>query len=574
MAQNTVIIGAVSVGPKAGARLRRLQPDAKVVMLDQESLISYACGGIPMFLSGEITVPEALAENNFQTPRDEKYYKNAVGVNLLRNTRALKIDREKKEVLIQNLANGKREILPYDNLVIATGKRPSSVEISGSGLTGVLDVYSLKSAVAVKEHIVRGVEKAVIVGGSFTGVETAQAFADMWDIKTTVIEAENQLLPWRLGPNSAALLKGHMENKGIAICLGQKVLRLEGNGSVQRVVTQEGTVDADLVILATGVEPNADLAREAGIEISPRGAIVVNKRMQTSDPFIYAGGDCVEIPDLVTGKPGYFPWPSLAQRQGRVIGTNIAGGKAEFKGAVGIFATKIFDKSFACAGLNIAAARREGFDAVNIMVSQLERAHFWPLKDFMFLDMVVEKKTGRVLGIQGMGDSEGVMGRVNTVGALLESKPTASDIGNLEIPYSPQLSGAMDIVNTLGNYAENVISGRGATIDAEQFRKILHDKNNSDWVVMDARYSHEAEPYLKKNPGGIWQNISVTEILARKGEVSKDKKLIILCKTGERSYDFQVVIDRMGVENYNLQGGLVPLWRLGIISESGDLEQE
>jgi rhodanese-related sulfurtransferase len=296
--------------------------------------------------------------------------------------------------------------------------------------------------------------------------------------------------------------------------------------------------------------------------------------MQTSDSSIYAGGDCVEIPDLVTGKPGYFPWPSLAQRQGRVIGTNVAGGKAEFKGAVGSFASKLYDKSCACAGLNIGAALREGFDAVNIMVSQLERAHFWSVKDFMFLDLVVEKITGRVLGIQGMGDSgDGLVGRINTVGALLESKPTVSDIGNLEIAYSPEFSGAMDIVNTLGNYAENVISGRGATITAAEFRKILHDKDNTEWIVMDSRYSQEAEPYVQKNPE-IWKNISVTEILARKDEVPRNKKLIILCKTGERSYDHQVIVNQLGIENYNLQGGLVPLWRLGVISESGELGEE
>ena len=288
--------------------------------------------------------------------------------------------------------------------------------------------------------------------------------------------------------------------------------------------------------------------------------------------MIYAGGDCVEIPDLVTGKPGYFPWPSLAQRQGRVIGTNLAGEKGEFKGAAGNFAAKIFDKTVACTGLNITAAGREGFDAVNVMVSQLERAHFWPVKDFMFLDLVVEKETGRVLGMQGMADSgDGLVGRINTVGALLESKPTVGDIGNLEIAYSPQFSGAMDIVNTLGNYAENVILGKSATINADELQKILHDKDNKDWVVIDARFDHEAEPYVQKNPG-IWKNISVTEVLARKDEIPRDKKIIVLCKTGERSYDFQVVINQLGIkENYNLQGGVLFLWRLGVISEGGDL---
>jgi NADPH-dependent 2,4-dienoyl-CoA reductase/sulfur reductase-like enzyme/rhodanese-related sulfurtransferase len=573
MNKNIVIIGAVSLGPKAAARLKRLQPDARVTMVDQENLVSYSCGGIPMFLSGDISEPEGLITNNFQTLRYEKYYTHVLDVTLLRNTRALKIDRQKKEVLIQSLPNGKQEVLPYDNLVVATGKRPKPFTVPGFDLPGVLDVYSLKNAAAVKERIVKeGVEKAVIIGGGFTSLETAQSLMEMWGIQTTVVEMSDQLLPGYLSLNMAAALRRHVEDKGLIVRTGAKVLRLEGNGSVQRVVTDKGTIETDLVIVATGVEPNSDLAREAGLEVSPGGAIVVNKRMQTSDPLIYAGGDCVEIPNLVTGRPGYFPWPSLAQRQGRVIGTNLAGEKAEFKGAVGNFAAKFFDKSVACAGLNIAAAGREGFDAVNIMVSQLERAHFWPVKDFMFLDLVVEKETGTVLGIQGMADSgDGLVGRINTVAAILESKPTASDIGNLEIAYSPQFSGAMDIVNTLGNYAENVILGKGATINADELQKILHDKDNKDWVVIDARFDHEAEPYVQKNPG-IWKNISVTEVLARKDEIPRDKKIILLCKTGERSYDFQVVVNQLGIkENYNLQGGVLFLWRLGVISESGDL---
>ncbi len=573
MAKNIVIIGAVSLGPKAAARLKRLQPDAKVTLVDQENLMSYSCGGIPMFLSGDISEPEGLITNNFQTLRHEKYYTHVLDVTLLRNTRALKIDRRKKEVLIQSLPDGKQEVLPYDNLVVATGKRPKPFTVPGFDLPGVLDVYSLKSAAGVKERVVKeGAEKAVIIGGGFTGLETAQSLTEMWGVQTTVVEISDQLLPGYLSFNMAAALRRHVEDKGVAVRTGAKVLRLEGNGSVERVVTDKGTIDADLVIVSTGVEPNSDLAREAGLEVSPGGAIVVNKRMQTSDPMIYAGGDCVEIPDLVTGKPGYFPWPSLAQRQGRVIGTNLAGEKGEFKGAAGNFAAKIFDKTVACTGLNITAAGREGFDAVNVMVSQLERAHFWPVKDFMFLDLVVEKETGRVLGMQGMADSgDGLVGRINTVGALLESKPTVGDIGNLEIAYSPQFSGAMDIVNTLGNYAENVILGKSATINADELQKILHDKDNKDWVVIDARFDHEAEPYVQKNPG-IWKNISVTEVLARKDEIPRDKKIIVLCKTGERSYDFQVVMNQLGIkENYNLQGGVLFLWRLGVISEGGDL---
>ena len=569
--QNLVIIGAVSLGPKVAARFKRLELDSQVALVDQESLVSYACGGIPQFLSGEITGPEGLIANNFQTLRDEKYYKDVLDVTLMRNTKAIGIDRQKKEVVVQNVVSGKQDGLDYDKLVIATGKRPKTLAIPGTNLPGVLDVYSLKSAAAVRQRIIDpGVEKAVIIGGGFTGLETVQALSEMWEIESTVVEIADQLLPDYFSPNLARAIRHHIEEQGATVYLEEQVLRLEGNGAVERVVTNKRTIETDLVIIATGVEPNSDLAKKAGLKISPFGAIVVNNCMQTSDPFIYAGGDCVEVPNLVTQKPAYFPWPSLAQRQGRVIGTNLAGGDAEFRGAVGNFATKIFDKSFACAGLNIHSALREGFDAINIMVAQLERAHFWPdpVKEFMFLELVVERGTGRVLGIQGMGDSgDGLVGRVNTVAALLENKPTASEIGNLEIAYSPQFSAAMDIVNTLGNAAENVIFGRARVIDATELEKLWPDMAAKNWLVLDTRYPVEAEKLLSSYPER-WQNISVTELLEKRDEVPRDKNLIVVCKTGERSYDAQVILKSMGLrENYNLQGGLLYLQRLGIIDE-------
>jgi NADPH-dependent 2,4-dienoyl-CoA reductase/sulfur reductase-like enzyme/rhodanese-related sulfurtransferase len=569
--QSIVIIGAVSLGPKVAARFKRLELDSRVTLVDEENLVSYSCGGIPQFLSGEINLPEGIVSNNFQTLRDEKYYKDVLDVTLMRNTKAVRIDRQKKEVAVQNVENGKQDILPYDKLVLATGKRPKALALPGSDLPGVLDVYSLKSAATIRQRIINpGVEKAVIIGGGFTGLETIQALAEMWEIESTLVEIADQLLPDYFSPNMAKAIRHHIEEQGATVYLGEQVLRLEGNGAIERVVTNKRTIEADLVINATGVEPNTELAKQAGLEISPFGAIVINKKMQTSDPFIYAGGDSVEIPNLVTQKSAYFPWPSLAQRQGRVIGTNLAGGDAEFRGGVGNFAATFFGKSFACAGLSIQSAIREGFDAINIMVAQLERAHFWPdpNKEYMFLELVVENETGRVLGMQGMGDSgDGLVGRVNTVAALLESKPTATDIGNLEIAYAPQFSGAMDIVNTLGNAAENVISGRSRVIDPDELAKLWPDMVSKKWLVLDTRYPQEVKPIVSNYPER-WQSISLTELLKRRDEVPRDKNLIVVCKTGERSYDALIILNHMGLqENYNLQGGLLYLQRMGMISD-------
>ncbi|AFM27792.1 FAD-dependent oxidoreductase [Desulfomonile tiedjei] len=568
MPQEVVIIGSVSMGPKAAARFKRLELDSKVTLLDQETLISYACGGISYLVGGDLMGAHILRQTNFQVLRDEKYYREVLGVTMRTNTRALSIDRRDKKVLIENTATGERELLPYDKLVLATGKRPKPFSVPGADLKGVFDVYSLKSAERVREWIVNpGASKAVIIGGGLTGLELVPALSDMWDIEVSIVEQSSQLLPEHIGPSLAMMVKHHLEEKGAAVYLKESIVRLEGNGTVQRVVTDKRILETDLVIVATGVEPNSDLAKEAGLDISSGGAIMVNNNMQTSDPLIYAGGDCVEVTNLITRKPGYFPWPSIAQRQGRVIGTNLAAGNAEFKGAVGNYAAKFFDLTIACAGLNIHAARREGFDAVTAMVSQIERAHFFHQKDHLYLELVVEKTSGRVLGIQGISDAgDGLVGRVNTIAALLEYGPSASEVGNLEIAYAPQFSAAMDVVNTLGNSAENVLFGRGRTMDPIEFKSLWPEMGKNGWIVLDTRFTHEAEPFVKRYPDR-WKHISTTELLARKHEVPRDKKLIVLCKTGERSYDSHVILNDMDLEdNRNLQGGLMYLMQCGMIS--------
>ena len=210
--------------------------------------------------------------------------------------------------------------------------------------------------------------------------------------------------------------------------------------------------------------------------------------MQTTDPDIYAGGDCVEITNLVTGKPGYWPLGSLSNRQGRVIGTNLAGGNAEFDGAVGSFVIKLFEISVASAGLSLESAQREGFEAVSAFVVQFDHAHFYPEKDLMYLELVVEKGSGRVLGIQGLGNTgEGMMGRISAVAPLLKYRITTEDISNLELPYSPPFSSAMDVLNALGNTAENILAGKNRVIEADEFADWWEKRHNGDMLCLDCR---------------------------------------------------------------------------------------
>jgi len=564
MGQNVVIIGAVALGPKVACRVKRLNPDANVIMLDQQELISYGGCGIPYFISGDVSSAEELMSTSFHMLRDIKFFQDCKGVNVLPNTKAIKIDRENKQVLAEDLKSGQKREFPYDKLVIATGSTPKRLNVPGSELPGIYTISGLDKAVQIRNEIASGkVGKAAVIGAGAIGLEMAEALSDMWGIETCVIEIMDQILPDILSYDMAKMAQHHMEEHGIKFFLSEKVIRFEGKERVERVITDKHTIDTDLVVVAIGVSPNSELAKDAGLKLSPFGAIVVNEYMQTSDPDIYAGGDCVCIKDLITEKYGYFPLGSLANRQGRVIGTNIAGGNAKFEGAVGSFVIKIFDIAVASAGLSVQKAKKEGFDAFSAFVAQFDRAHFYPEKEMMFLELVVERDTGRVLGIQGLGKSkDAVMGRISAVAGLLKQKPHVSEISNLELPYSPPFSSAMDILNAVANVAENIMEGRAEMIDISTFAKWWTEKG--DILFLDCREWGNAGPYVEKYPD-IWKNIPQGQLRKRISEVPKDKKVVLICNTGVRSYEAQLILKEHGYTNtYNLQGGMAGIKEWGL----------
>jgi NADPH-dependent 2,4-dienoyl-CoA reductase/sulfur reductase-like enzyme/rhodanese-related sulfurtransferase len=566
MPQNILIIGAVALGPKAACRFKRIKPDSKVIMVDQSNLISYGGCGIPYFISGDVSDPTQLQETSFHMLRDETFFRQAKDIEVMINTRALSIDRKKKNVLVQNVLSGKEQVLPYDKLVLATGSRPRDLSIPGSDLEGIFSVSDLNKAIAIKKEISEGkVGKAVIIGAGAIGLEMAEALTDLWGIETTVIEITDQLLPGVISANTSKMVQYHLKENDVSLYLQENVERFDGDKRIEKVVTNKRVLEADLVIIAAGVTPNSDLAKDTGLEVSAYGAVKVNKRLQTSDPDIYAGGDCVEVPNLITGKPGYYPLGSQANRQGRVIGTNLAGGNDEFDGAVGSFVIKLFEISVASAGLNLDTARKEGFDPLSTFVAQFDRAHFYPEKDLMYLELVVEKSTGQILGIQGLGNKgDGMVARINAVASILKYKPTTSDISNLELPYSPPFSAAMDILNALGNTAENILAGKNRVIDPDQFSEWWQKREDDRTLFLDCRGWGNAEHFVKKYPDH-WKSIPQDELRERLEEVPKDKKIVLICNTGVRSYEAQVTLDKVGVrQTYNLQGGVVALKKWGL----------
>jgi rhodanese-related sulfurtransferase len=286
----------------------------------------------------------------------------------------------------------------------------------------------------------------------------------------------------------------------------------------------------------------------------------VNRLLQTSDPEIYAGGDCIEILHLVTGKPVFFPQGSLANRQGRIIGTNLAGGAAKFDGTVGSFAIKIFDLAVASAGITPQSALKNGFQAEAVLVVQADRAHFYPTQDLIYFQLTVDRKSRRILGAQAVGaNGDAVIGRINAIAAILPFKPAIEDVSNLEIAYSPPFAAALDVVNAAANTAENTLDGLNRPMKPEEFERCFLLEESADCLCLDVNGPANAAPFVERY-GDRWLNIPQETLNRRMDEVPRDKRLILVCNAGGRSYEAMRQLDRAGIHNtVNVQGGLAML---------------
>lgn len=567
MSQKILIVGGVALGPKAASRAKRLDPTAEVTLIDQDSIISYGGCGIPYFVCGDVAEPEGLRSTSFHSLRDADYFASEKGFAVRTSTRAVKIDRQKKELLVKDLLSGRDEVLPYDKLVLATGSTPFAPPIPGVDADGIFTVSDIHKAVAIKNRLSHGrVGRAVVLGGGAIGLEMAEAMTDLWGVETTVVEMMDQILPRLLDKNIALMAQHHLEEKGVTVYIAERAESFcVENGKVTGVKTDKRTIEADLVILAVGVRPNSQLAREAGLAIGNFGGIVVNRRMQTSDPSIYAGGDCVEMPDLVSGSSTYAPMGSLANRQGRVIGSNLAGKAETFDGVVGSFIIKLFDNCVAKTGLSLESAKALGLDALAAFVVQSDKAHFYPDSGMLYMQMVVEKGTQRVLGVQGIGpNSSSLLARTGAVAGILKYRPTVQDIANLEFPYSPPYAAAMDIINVLANTAQNILEGRNRAINQDEFMERFNNRAANNTLFVDVRAAAQGEPLMEKYYPH-WLNIPNNQLRQRLDELPADREIVLVCNAGSRSYDAMCMLQNSNKNTLNLQGGIGGLKRAGII---------
>lgn len=556
MGKKILVVGGVALGPKAGARARRRDPEAEITIVDMGDVFSYAGCGMPFYIEGQITEIDELLCTSFGVRRDEAYFNNVKDIKLLGHTEALRINRADKTITVRDLKTGSVRDIPYDNLVLGVGANPVVPPIEGINLEGVYRLYDPDDAVSIRVKLDEGAKNVVIVGGGLIGMEVCGSFASR-GCTVTVLEMMDRLVPALLDPDMSLLLEKYLRENGINLGLGCRVSKIidDGSGRAKAVETAKGDVfNADMVVVAIGVRPNVKLAKEASLQIGTTGAIAVDEYLRTSDSDIYAGGDCVENTDLVTGRKIYLPLGSTANKHGRVIGDNVTGGNSKFPGVTMTAVFKVLDFNVGKTGLSEREAREIGFETVTATTPRTDCSDYYPKSKPFIVKLVADRRNLKLLGCQALGLGEAVK-RIDVVSACLRFGGTISDLADLDLGYAPPYSTAIDAVahaaNVIRNKTEGLAHGMPA---AELVKKIV---GGEDLVILDVRSREE----VKARPFGDRRVVSIPidELRSRLDELPR-KEIVILCKTAVRAYDAERMLSGAGFKYVKFLDGGFAAW--------------
>jgi len=439
MAEKVIIIGGTAAGLSAASKAKRVNPDLDIKVFERSGYISYGACGLPYFVGGIINEPEDLISLTPDQMREKR------GIPTFTHHEALVINREKKTVLVKDLTDGSEKEHSYDTLVLATGASPIKPAIKGIEAEGIYYLRTVEDGIRLKDTVLKGKEeaKAVLVGGGFIGLETAEALAQS-GINVTLIEGNSRLLPFLEELFSEQILNTLKEN-GVQVLLGQQASGIEETaGYASAVVTNSGQrLEADIVFVSVGVTPNSQLAEEAGLTLGVKGAISVTDYMETSDPDIYACGDCAEARHIITGKQVYIPLGTTANKQGRIAGDNLAGNREAFAGVLGSMVIKMFDQYIALTGLSLKEADDAGYDTESVSIIKGDKASYYPGAGENRICLIFDKFTGRLLGAQAIG-TESVAGRINVLAAAITAKMTVEELNQLDLVYAPPVAPVYD----------------------------------------------------------------------------------------------------------------------------------
>ncbi len=549
---NVVVIGGGAAGLKAASRIRRKDGDANITVVEAGKYVSLGRCGLPYYVGGLVHEIDNLRETTYGAVRDEAYFKKLKNIDVLTETVATEIDREKKTVKI--VRNGSEDELSYDYLIIATGARPVKPPIEGIDAEGVTTLATPEDAEKIIEMWEEGAEKAVIIGAGFIGLESAEALKNL-DMEVTVIEMMDKVAPAMLDKEMAILVENHLKEKGVNVLTSTRVEKIvTEDDKVKAVIANGKEYPADIVVVATGIKPNSEIAEKAGLKIGETGGIWVDEYMRTSDESIYAGGDCVETTFLLTGKKIIAPFGDVANKQGRVIGENITGGKAVFPGVIGTAIFKIFDFTVASAGVNETVAKEAGFDYFTVLAPSPDRAHYYPQTNYIRLKLIVEKGSWKVIGAQGVGMGE-VAKRIDVLSTAIQAGMTIDQLSNIDLAYAPPYSPALDPVITAANVAMNKRDGMFEGINVFELKEKLEKE---DIVVIDVRSEDEFKTRRIESEKVI--HIPILELREKLNELPKDKEIVVVCAIGLRGFEASRMLKNAGFENVKVLEGGMAFW--------------
>lgn len=552
-----IVIGGSAAGPKTASKARRMDENAEITVYQKGSDLSMASCGYPYYVGGFFDDRSQLLCSPAGVVRDSRFFWNAKKITTKVLTEVNSIDREKKQITYTDLTTGETAMAPYDKLVIATGATARRPPVPGVELEGITTLQSIADADYLRKIRDEGViKRAVVIGGGLIGIETVEAL-HLAGIEITLVELLPQLLTF-LDKQMARLVEAYVQTKvnvilrnGVASFLGQ-------NGKLTAVKLQDGTeIPCDLAVVAIGVTPNTRLAREAGLEIGETGGIKVNGYMQTSDPDIYAAGDCVEIPHLITGKPVHAPFGDLANLQGRAIGENIIkGNRVQFPGTIQTGICKVFDYGVGSTGLSEQHALKVGVTGIETVVNaSLDKPGFMNGK-LLITKLVADKESRRILGTQVIGPGD-VSKQVAIWAMAIKGRLTVDEMANADLPYAPPFSLAIDHSIATAHIMQNKLDGYLHGITADKLKERLKTKENL--LLIDVRNPNEFEVMRL----GIGERlIPLGQLRNRLGELpeQKDTEIITWCKISLRGYEAALILQANGYTNVKVLEGGIAAW--------------
>jgi CoA-disulfide reductase len=540
MNKKIIIVGGVAGGASTAARLRRLDENLEIIMIEKGEYISFANCGLPYYIGETIDERGKLIVQTVEE-MSEKFDLDIRNLN-----EVLSIDKENKKVKIKNHKTEEEYEENYDVLVLSPGATPLKPPIPGiNECNNLFTLRNIPDTDKIKYYVDNMRPKhATVIGGGFIGLEMAENLHAR-GINIAIIEASEQVMA-PLDIEMASIIHEHLIDKNVEVILKDGVAGFENNG--KKIKLSSGKeISTDMIILSIGVKPETTIAKEANLNLNERGAIVVDKFMKTSDPNIFALGDAVEVVDFVNKKPTMIPlaWP--ANRQGRIVADNICGKNVEYKGTLGSSVAKVFDYTVATTGNNEKNLKRLGIEYEAIHIHPGSHAGYYPGSFPIGFKMLFDPKSGKIFGAQGVG-LDGVEKRIDVLATAIKGNLTVFDLQDVEPCYAPPYNSAKDPVNMLGYYASNIIEGLTETIQWYEIDKLDKDKT----LIIDVR--EEFELVTSGFDNSI--HIPLGKLRDRINEVPRDKKIYVTCQVGLRGYVAGRLLEQHGIRCTNIDGGI------------------